>query len=209
MRARAFAYWLLVLPLAAVAETAYVTDRVEARLLSGFVEGASPVKTVESGTALEVLERYGNQARVRDPEGAEGWIEARLLTHQPSAREQLKAMKSELERTRAQVVKLQTQVDAARAPDPAAKRLEAELAGVRAELAQAQDALKEAQTRAAEPPPAPPPPPAPASGEEAGGGFSFLWAAISFAMLLVGFVGGRVWVREAIRRRMGGMYLRI
>jgi SH3 domain protein len=40
-------------------------------------------------------------------------------------------------------------------------------------------------------------------------GFSFIWLGIAFAMLVVGFIGGIVWVKESIRRRMGGMYLRV
>ena len=37
----------------------------------------------------------------------------------------------------------------------------------------------------------------------------YLWLAIAFAMLIAGFIAGIVWYRESIRRRMGGMYLRI
>jgi SH3 domain protein len=50
-------------------------------------------------------------------------------------------------------------------------------------------------------------PQAPASVAESG--FSFVWVAVAFAMLLIGFIGGIVWVKESIRRRMGGMYLRV
>jgi SH3 domain protein len=37
----------------------------------------------------------------------------------------------------------------------------------------------------------------------------FLWLGVSFAMLLVGFGLGAVWLRERNRRKLGGMYLRI
>jgi SH3 domain protein len=39
----------------------------------------------------------------------------------------------------------------------------------------------------------------------------FLWLGlgIAFAMLVLGFVGGVLWVKESIRRRMGGLYLRV
>jgi SH3 domain protein len=36
-----------------------------------------------------------------------------------------------------------------------------------------------------------------------------LWAGISFAMLLIGFGVGVIWLRERHRRKLGGMYLRI
>jgi SH3 domain protein len=37
----------------------------------------------------------------------------------------------------------------------------------------------------------------------------YLWLAISFAMLVLGFVAGAIWLRQRSRRKMGGMYLRI
>ncbi len=40
-------------------------------------------------------------------------------------------------------------------------------------------------------------------------GLDFLWLGVSFAMLLVGFGLGAVWLRERNRRKLGGMYLRI
>ncbi|MFB3088938.1 MAG: TIGR04211 family SH3 domain-containing protein [Acidiferrobacterales bacterium] len=41
------------------------------------------------------------------------------------------------------------------------------------------------------------------------GVLDLLWLGISFAMLIMGFVVGAVWLRERNRRRLGGMYLRI
>ncbi|MFQ6023128.1 MAG: TIGR04211 family SH3 domain-containing protein [Acidiferrobacterales bacterium] len=38
---------------------------------------------------------------------------------------------------------------------------------------------------------------------------NFLWLAISFAMLVIGFAAGAAWLREKNRRKLGGMYLRI
>ena len=40
-------------------------------------------------------------------------------------------------------------------------------------------------------------------------GFSYGWLALSFAMLIIGFVAGVVWLRERNRKKLGGMYLRI
>jgi SH3 domain protein len=37
----------------------------------------------------------------------------------------------------------------------------------------------------------------------------FLWLGVSFAMLLIGFGLGAIWLRERNRRKLGGMYLRI
>jgi hypothetical protein len=48
-----------------------------------------------------------------------------------------------------------------------------------------------------------------AAAAGAGFGFSLGWLLVSFAMLGIGFFAGVRWLRERIRRRSGGMYLRV
>jgi SH3 domain protein len=198
---------------AAWAETQYVTDQLSVPLHPEPASNAPIVKTLTTGTALEVLEQIGGFAHVRDPQGTEGWIEGAVLSPRPPSAAQVKSLRAEIERTRALLAQTQAQVDKnrdARTSVPATQA-DAELAALRAQLTEAQGEIrkKDAQLAqlkdgSAETPAAgaagPPP------GE---GGFSFLWLGLGFAMLIVGFVGGVVWVRESIRRRMGGMYLRI
>ena len=76
-------------------------------------------------------------------------------------------------------------------------KLQDELSKTRGQLAEAQ--LKNPGASAA------PAPAKPAAEYE----LDYLWLAIAFAMLIAGFIAGIVWHRESIRRRMGGMYLRI
>jgi len=197
MRALALAL-LLALPAAGHAETVYVIDRLVVGLRAEPAEGASAVKSVDSGTVLEVLERQDSLVHVRDPQGVEGWIDGRYLSGQPPARVQMQALQAELVRVRAQLAKapaVQGEASAA-----AIQKLEAELSNARTQLAQAQAQVKDARRE---------PVPPPAERQPSSGGFSFGWLAFGFAMLGVGFVVGIVWVRESIRRRMGGMYLRI
>lgn len=199
--------WLLVavvlFPALAYAETLYVIDRVVIGLRAEPIEGAAVVKSVDTGTALEVLERQENLVRVREPRGTEGWVDARYLVAQPPARVQTQELQAELARTRTQLAKAQAQLQQGEAPGAAAQKLETELASTRALLAQTQTQLKEAQA-AQRVSPAPTPGSAPERGS-----FSVLWVVIGFAMLGLGFVAGIIWVRESIRRRMGGMYLRM
>ena len=76
---------------------------------------------------------------------------------------------------------------------------------------------KEAADKAAMPPaatpvPVPPPvvaPPVGKTSKDTGFISSYLWLGISFAMLGIGFAAGVKWLRESIRKRSGGMYLRI
>lgn len=212
--------WLILAvacaPFPVAAETLYVTDQITVALRADAAPDAAVLKTVSTGAALELLERSGSFAKVRDNEGTEGWVEATALAPQPPAAAQLRTLRAELERTRVQLVNAQTQLDKARAPpaaSPDAAKLKAELAEARDQLAATQAELNKkddeiaalAVSAAAAAAQAPPPPPERAAET----GFSLLWAGIAFAMLGLGFVGGIVWVKESIRRRMGGMYLRI
>lgn len=75
----------------------------------------------------------------------------------------------------------------------------------RAQLAKLQDDLNKANSQLAETQLKNP------ASAEPGAEYKldYLWLAIAFAMLITGFGAGIVWHRESIRRRMGGMYLRI
>lgn len=204
-------WWLLIGAFGAplvFAETVYVTDQLTTPLRADPGAEATVVKTVPTGTALELIERNGDVVHVRDPQGTEGWIKASVLTAQPPAGTQLKAVRTELDRTRAQLVQTQAELDkrrAAPAPSVGDEAPQAEIAALRVQLEQAQAELKKKEVPAVT-----------ASAASDGGttpidsgGFNWVWLGIAFAMLLLGFVGGIVWVRESIRRRMGGLYLRI
>ena len=217
---RRLRFWFVVgalcVPLVASAETMYITDHVAVALRADMSPSAPVLKTLTTGAALEVVERSGSSVRVRDGEGAEGWVEAVALIPQPPAAQQLEALRAELDRTRAQLIGAQTQLEQARAaPVADAGKLQAELTAMRAQLAEARAEVKRKEgalsARAASSATAPAAAPAmpvfqPPEDES---GFSFVWLAIVFAMLVLGFIGGIVWVRESIRRRMGGMHLRI
>jgi SH3 domain protein len=230
----------LLAPLA-FAETLYVTDQVTVGLRADVTPDAAVLATASTGAALEVLERSGSLVRVRDGNGVEGWVDAAALAGQPPAAQQLKALRAELERTRAQLANTQGLLEKSRAaPPPSANtdKLQSELTGARAQLdklqaelkkkseetaaaiaardsavkeaaiyreAAAREAARQASTQTL--PAAPPSRKTPDSAGE--NGFSFTWLAVGFAMLLIGFIGGIVWVKESIRRRMGGMYLRV
>lgn len=76
---------IILLPLSASAETLYVTDRILLGVHQQPVEQSPLIKSLPSGTALEVLERQNNFARVRAKDGTEGWVsETYLMQKQPS-----------------------------------------------------------------------------------------------------------------------------
>jgi hypothetical protein len=199
----------LWLPGLAAAETAYVSDKVVAGLRPQPDKELPPLKTVSTGAVLEVLERMGNFARVRDTEGAEGWIDAGVLSAEPPARMQLDSLKAQMTGLKGQLEKTQATLAQATAKS-------AELAKKLAEKAAlAEQAAAEKAPAAAAPEAVPPAPPIPdhaaAAGHQDQGSswFSLGWTAFSFAMLVIGFFAGMAWLREVNRRKLGGMYLRI
>lgn len=167
---------------AAHAETLYVTDKLWVNLRATAEKDAPATKPVASGTALEVLERSDTHMRVREPEGGEGWIEARLLAAELPARAQLVAAQMQLREAKI-----------------ALTRVADELAQLKAAPPRATPEPPPPIPAAAPPPPEPEDPPIPL----------YLWLFISFAMLGVGFFAGMWWLRETYRKRLGGMYLRI
>ena len=195
---------MLSLISAAQAETLYVAERMRIGLRAEPTETGAVVKTVETGTPLEMIERVENFVQVRDPQGATGWAEARYLTPDLPARSQLVKLQEDLAKSRSQTAEAQAQLKKAQA---AAAEQAATIKTLEQEVAD-----KPAMPPTATPVPVPPPVVAPPVGKttkDAGFMFSYLWLGISFAMLGIGFASGVKRLRESIRKRSGGMYLRI
>jgi SH3 domain protein len=230
---------MLGLTAAAQAETVYVAERIRLVMRAEVDETSPAVKTIETGVPLEVLERVDRFAQVRDPLGTVGWIEARYLAPDPPARVRVAKLEEELAKSRAQTTEAQAQLKKAQAvlTEQTAKIKDLEQAAeikpaatsteVLAQFNKAQSALAEQTARvkelereisekaalisaknlASSATSAWTPSGNPTA--DAGFSFSFLWLGISFAMLGIGFVAGIKWLRESIRKRSGGMYLRV
>lgn len=191
---------LLLLSGSAMAETAYVSDRLSVPLRWAQGEAAPLVKQLEAGTPLEVLERAGAFVRVKDKQGAEGWLEARQVSSDAPARGQLARASDEIKQLRTQLASA-----------------DAELKKARAALAEESAKIKTLETRMAAPAPLPAataptasisaPPGGSAAAAQAGGTWG--WVLGGFAMLGIGFVAGMLWLRESIKRRSGGMYIKV
>src|SRR5688572_33450550 len=114
----------LVLCAAASAETAYVTDVLRLGIHATADTSDRAFENLVSGTAVEVLERNPNYARVRLADGREGWVKATfLVAEKPAA---------------ARVLELETEIGgfehAAVAAKAAQTAAEQALAGLRSEL---------------------------------------------------------------------------
>ena len=193
----------LLVVFAAHAESAFVTDRLSVALKAAAGDTGTVVKQLEAGAPLDVIERAGLWTHVRDRAGATGWIEARFLATEAPARAQLADVQAQLARARGQLAETQAQL----------KKSETA-------LVQESAKVKELQKTADATPPVSAPPPAsdttesksaPAEVARSGGQWMPVsaWLATCFAMLVAGFLGGKWWLRESIRRRSGGMYIRV
>jgi hypothetical protein len=197
-----------MLPALAFAETLYVTERLVVSVYGAPAEGPA-VRTVEAGAAVEVLERGERFTRVRDRQGMDGWIDSRYLVADVPARAQLARTSEEVNRLRRELTDAQGKL----------KKAEAELGQQTAKSEALSKRLADAAAKPAvdTPPVAPTPPPvAPPSAVQGERGaslwamdFSLSWLLLAFAMLGTGFATGVVWLRESIKRRSGGMYLRV
>ena len=84
----------------AMAETRYVSDRLETQMRSGKGTQFRILRMLPSGTALEVLEvdQENGYTRVRTPGGVEGWVLSRFLMKGQAARDQLADAEKKLAR---------------------------------------------------------------------------------------------------------------
>lgn len=109
-----WAICLLGLAIQASAESVWVSDQFEVMLRTGPSTSNAIDRMLPSGTALEVLERdaEAGYARVRTAAGTEGWVLARYLMAEPSAREQLMTLTKRLTSAKAAGGSLASQLDA-------------------------------------------------------------------------------------------------
>jgi hypothetical protein len=175
------------------AETVYVTDSLRLGLHEAADTSDRPFENLVSGTPLEVLERNPSYARVRVPDGREGWVKATfVVSEKPAAARIL-----ELE---AQMAGFEAAAAAARAAQTAAEH---ELAALRSELKATTGSAESVQETIAR------------LQSENGAylqqlesyryALPILWVIPAVVVALVaGFLAGLWWLDSAIRRRHGG-----
>jgi|SRR5688572_23340210 len=80
----------------ASAETVYVTDSLRLGLHAASDTSDRPFENLVSGTAVEVLERNPNYARVRLADGREGWVKATFLVAEKPAAARVLELETEI-----------------------------------------------------------------------------------------------------------------
>jgi SH3 domain protein len=77
---------LVLVPLSAIGDTAYVTDNLRLGLYEAEDTSGRPIRMLESGQAMEVLTRDRNYANVRLPDASEGWVKTAYLVDDKPAK---------------------------------------------------------------------------------------------------------------------------
>ncbi|NOZ37542.1 MAG: TIGR04211 family SH3 domain-containing protein [Gammaproteobacteria bacterium] len=108
MKLLIFIVLILISPLNQATEYQYVSDQLVITLRTGQGSAYQIIRTLPSGTRLEVLEMTDTgYARVRTDNGAEGWIRSQYLSPEPIARLKLEATENKLNKLKAENTNLQ------------------------------------------------------------------------------------------------------
>ena len=146
--------WLLLLPAAVFAETAYVTDTLRLGLHQAADTSDRPFRNLESGQEMEVLSRTQYYANVQLPDGTQGYVKAGFLVSEKPAKlvvaetqAEVDRLNSELEELRQAFAAPAATIDSLRAQN---QELQARLATSEASAAEFADEnaqLRESQAR--------------------------------------------------------------
>ena len=186
---------LLVSVEATAAETAeqnvvYVTDELRLGLYGTEETSGRALKTLISGTRLEILERSLMSIRIRTEDGDEGWVKTAYVLPTEPARRRLAALEELQAETAASLAERETEIQGLnqRIDDLDAALIQAEqgaidLPGVRAE----NESLK-------------------ASLAERGVTVPVLWLTVAVAVsLALGALLGHWWLGRKVRKQFGGV----
>jgi hypothetical protein len=133
---------LLLAALAAQAQTLYVTDKIQAVVYAEPSLEGNQVRILESGDAVELVSREGDNARIRLEDGSEGWVAGSYLVVDIPATRQLQALTADNERLRASA-----RTDTTATATAEMKTLKDRNAQLQAELAAAQRDINALQAR--------------------------------------------------------------
>ena len=128
-------------PPAAASESLYVIEQLVINVNSAPDSSGKRIATVRSGDRVAVIERLRDQVHVRLANGTEGWIRASYLSADEPLRPRLAAREAELVQLRAELTRVQGELDTLHASTPAAPARPAAGTGAAEEAAAASQGL--------------------------------------------------------------------
>mgnify|MGYP001812040321 CR=1 FL=1 len=185
---------VLLLPVMAAAQTAYVTDNLRLGLHAAEDTSDRAFRFLDSGQEMEVLIRDRNYANVRLPDGVEGWVKAAYLVDEKPAK--LIVAETMAERD-ALAAELETTKQAFAEPAAAIDRLEGEVGDLRSQLEAAQGRVTELEDENAS---------IQGMKEQYRGSVPLKWVGGAIVLcLIVGLLCGLWWADHRNRKRHGGI----
>jgi SH3 domain protein len=181
-------------PLAALAETAYVTDQLRLGLHRAADTSDRAFRTLESGQEMEVLSQNRNYAQVRLPDGTVGYVKAAFIIAEKPATLVVAETRTENERLAAELERAKAQFAAPAAAIAALEQQAAEQQAALTASAATIEELEEANERYA--------------SRQAQYAYSLPLAWVAGAMILCligGVLAGMWWLDWRSRRRHGGI----
>ena len=185
---------LLITPLFAMAETAYVTDNLRLGLHQAEDTSDRAFRTLESGQEIEILSRTRNYAHVRLPDGVEGYVKAAYLVTEKPAKLVVAETRAEADRVAAELEALRRSF-----ADPAATidALRREADSLKSDADQRELRITELEADNAD---------LRRRQEQFQFSLPFNWVAGAvIACLIGGFLAGLWWVDYRSRKRHGGI----
>jgi SH3 domain protein len=131
---------LLLLPCAALAETAYVTDTLRLGLHQAADTSDRPFRNLESGQMMDVLSRTQYYAHVQLPDGTRGYVKAGFLVDQKPAKLIVAETLSEIDRLNAEIEEMRQSFAA---PAATIDTLRAQVADLESRLAMSEASAAE------------------------------------------------------------------
>lgn len=185
---------LAMTPLAALAETAYITDNLRLGLHQAADTSDRAFQTLESGQELEIISRTRNYANVRLPDGVEGYVKAAYLVSEKPAKlivaetqAKVESLQAELAETKAAFAKPAETIDRLEQQLTASQTEASENSTRVSELTNELDDYRSRQDRYKY-------------------SLPFTWVGGAMLVcLLGGFLAGLWWVDMRSRRRHGGI----
>lgn len=185
---------LLLFGSIASAQTAYVTDNLRLGLHQAEDTSDRSFRTLDSGQELEIINRDRNYARVRLPDGTEGYVKAAYLVNEKPAKLIVAESQAEVDRLQQELASLR---DSFAQPAATIESLEQRLEDTSNELLQAEEAAQELSEQ----------------NESYAERYSqykyslpFKWVGGALLVcLLAGFLGGLWWTDYRSRKRHGGI----
>ena len=191
---RLFIGVMALVPLLAVAETAYVTDTLQLGLHQASDTSDRPFRNLDSGQELEILSRTTYYANVELPDGTQGWVKAGFLVNNKPAKLIVAETRAEADRLAGELEELRNAFAAPAATIDALNQQVAELQArlddsdaKTVELGEDNASLRNRQSQYKNSMP-------------------MRWVAGAVGLCLIGgFLVGLWWVDQRSRRRHGGI----